>query len=79
MNKRMLVVGFILLAIAIAVVLEANQIGYSVLMSHSSSHATNDFLVAAIFIFYLLGFVGAILVIYGFISKDPPVHWNNNL
>jgi hypothetical protein len=77
-NKRMLLAGFIVLAISIALWgISAQIIGSS--YSSSPPLASREFSVGSLIFSYLFGFAGFILIIYGFISKDPPIHWNNNL
>jgi hypothetical protein len=78
MNKRTLIAGFIVLAIAIALGVAGDQIAASSL-NHNISHTLSEFAVTSIILAYIIGLAGIILIIYGAILPDPPVHWDNNL
>lgn len=78
MNKKTLVAGFIVLAIGISLGLVADQI-ISSNLTHNLSLAVRDFAVSSLIIGYVLDFAGVILLIYGAILPDPPVHWDNDL
>ena len=75
MNKRTLIAGFIVLAIGI--VLFSLSAHFSDI--NNPSHLASEFVVGSFIIGGLLVFVGIILLIYGAILPDPPVHWDNNL
>lgn len=75
MNKRTLIAGFIILAIGI--VLFSLSDHFSV--ANNPSHLISEFVVGSLIIGGLLVFAGIILLIYGAILPDPPVHWDNNL
>ena len=78
MNKRTLIAGFIVLAIGIVLFSVAGQISTSA-MTQNLSHLMNEFGAASYIIGGILVFSGIVLLIYGAILPDPPVHWNNNL
>jgi uncharacterized membrane protein YedE/YeeE len=82
MNKRTLVAGIIVLAIGIALVLVSNQLYATFINTHPHGATnSNPFQLASFFLIigYIFGFAGVIVLIYGAISPDPIVHWNNNL
>jgi hypothetical protein len=83
MNKRTLVAGIIVLAIGIALGSVGNQLVATFINLHphgaSNSLVQWDFAWALAIIGWLFGIAGVIVLIYGAISPDPPVHWNNNL
>ena len=78
MNKRTLLAGTIVLAIAIAPGAIGDQIVASSL-KQNVSHTLSEFAVASIILAYIIGLAGIILIIYGAILPDPPVHYDNNL
>ncbi len=77
MNKRTLIAGVIVLVIGITVGLMGNQLVVSALNSHpqgivpANLSALWDAYWAVAIVGYLLGFVGVILLIFGFVAKDP--------
>ena len=73
----MLLGGFIVLAVGIVLGSVFDQIVGS--YPHGTPQPLEDLAVVSLIISYIFGFAGVILIIYGFTSKDPPVHWNNNL
>ena len=75
MNKKTLIAGFIVLAIGIVLFSLGNQ--FSVI--NNPSHLISEFAVGFGIIGGILAFAGIVLLIYGAILPDPPVHWNNNL
>ena len=84
MNKRTLIAGIVVLAIGITLGLLGNQLVVSVINSYphgipSNSRASWDFAWGLIIVGWLFGISGFILLIYGAISPDPPVHYSNNL
>ncbi len=80
MNKRTLIAGFIVLLIGIVLNLGAEQIMSSYPNGKSlSSSASGSFAIASLIIGSLLAVSGIILLIYGAISPEPPIHYNNNL
>ena len=78
MNKRTLLAGFIVLAVAIALGAIGDQIVASSL-NQNVSHTLSEFAVASIILAYIIGLAGVVLIIYGAILPDPPVHYDNNL
>ena len=80
MDKRTVIAGFIVLAIGIALNLGAEEImSYYHNSKSLSSNALSCFATASIIIGPIVAFAGIILLIYGAVLPDPPVHWNNNL
>jgi hypothetical protein len=75
MNKRTLIAGFIVLAIGIMLF----SLGDHFSVTDNPSHLTAEFAVGFGIIGGILAFAGIVLLIYGAILPDPPVHWNNNL
>ncbi len=75
MNKKTLIAGFIVLAIGIVLFSLGDQ--FSAI--DNPSHLISEFVIGSFIISGLLLFAGIILIIYGAIQPDPPVHWNNNL
>lgn len=75
----MLLAGFIVLVIAIAFTLEANQLVVSAINAkpHNTNSALWDAYWAVLIIGYSLGFAGVITIIFGFITRNPPVQYNN--
>jgi hypothetical protein len=78
MNKRALIAGFIVLAIGIVLVSVADHIGVSELTQNVSLQI-RGVAFASFFVGGLLILSGVILLIYGAILPDPPVHWDNDL
>jgi uncharacterized membrane protein len=77
-NKRTLIAGFIVLAIGIALDSGADQI-ISSSLRRSPPLVLREFAIASIIIGGIVAFAGVILIIYGFVLPDPPVHWDNDL
>jgi len=75
MNKRTLLAGFIILAIGIVLFSLGDQFS----VTDNPSHLISEFVVGSFIIGGILAFAGIVLIIYGAILPDPPVHWNNNL
>jgi uncharacterized BrkB/YihY/UPF0761 family membrane protein len=66
MNKRILLVGVLLLAIGIVFALEANSmIAFSNFVYDESQQTINEYLIIG----YILMFVGVVLLIYGVITE----------
>jgi hypothetical protein len=78
MNKKSLLAGFIVLAIGIALVSVSSQLGYDSLI-HSEPIQIMDFAFVSLIVGGLFVLAGIVLLIYGAILPDPPVHWDNNL
>ena len=83
MNKKAVIAGFIVLVIGIALALVAEHFLYTFVNSHPNGAGNSvvlyDSYVASYIVGGLLALAGIIVFIYGFILRDPPVHWNNNL
>lgn len=84
MNKRTLIAGFIVLAIGITLGLAGAQLISSNINAYPhgiplASRASWDFALASAIIGIIFALAGSILVIYGAILPDPPVHWDNDL
>ena len=73
MNKRTLIAGFIVLAIGIAI----EELAYHFGLTTGRQFGRILALLSIFDILVLLA--GVILIIYGAIQPDPPVHWDNNL
>jgi hypothetical protein len=72
MDKRTVVAGGIVLAIGLVLQLIALNFGYS-------TGLVFKIVTVSIIIGYLLIIAGIIMLIYGAIRPDPPVHYDNNL
>lgn len=78
MNKKAVFSGFIVLVIGIVLQSVSDQIINSEL-THTDPIQIRAFAAGSLIIGGLLVFGGVVLLIYGAILPDPPVHWNNNL
>ena len=77
MNKRTVIAGIIVLAVGVALWLVGLQTLFS--MGTHIQSALWRFAYASEIVGGLISLAGIILIIYGAILPDPPVHWNNNL
>jgi hypothetical protein len=75
MNKKTLLAGVIVLAIGIVLFSMGDQFS----LIDNPSHLISEFVVGSFIIGGLLLFAGIILLIYGALLPDPPIHYDNNL
>ncbi|HMK94119.1 MAG TPA: hypothetical protein VK536_01840 [Candidatus Limnocylindrales bacterium] len=76
MNKRTFIAGIIVFAISF--VLDAAFV-YAGPLGHNTSVPVRDLAVAALTVGILFWLAGLVLILMGIFSKDPPVHYDNNL
>jgi hypothetical protein len=75
MDKRTLIAGFIVLAVGVAVALVSEEILYWHRFDASFGLQYSRILSGAVIFAFVLDFAGIVLVLYGAILPDPPVHY----
>ncbi len=83
MNERTAIAGIVVLVIGIALLLGASKL-YSTYFGYPNyvplnSSALGYFVATSVVVGILFVIAAIVLILYGWISPAPPVHWDNDL